>query len=647
MSRKIFLIAISILLISLSVSALNYCKTAPDNYSIFYPAGFNKNNIPDNVSCWCSPIDSTTGNPPDIFEADAAGSWLFGGSGFGTLALPGTGHLFDFNPFNFVILKNSQRFGWTYDVPINTTLNINHIKKRAVINAQPYKIFDWTFPIINTVSPPVEVEIRSLSGQLMDTVKNSYACSFGASCYNYGSRQRCEGSADIPSAYHFTALGTYIIKIYAYTTNDADPDSRVLAADFRVRVVSNYVDGTPPYETPVPNFCRDNTLESGEPILPMGVYYPSDFNPLGIPSEKQCWCNQNTKLGAREAIKNVTFAELVPSANYPDQKTIQISKFDYNGEVFPGTVLNIKNIGTLPNIYSQVYPGAPDNMLVSNIVPGVDVIVWKLPDEIKVMTKHNSPDCTTDLRQSCYNVNPSHQICIGKTEIPNAYTFNELGDYIVWISPYRLNNGDQRSAKIAATLHITVTEPPVKPPVNPCANEFCGNGKCSAACGENATTCPADCVADPCANEFCGNGICNASCKEDKTTCPADCPMPPVIPPAPVQGTLVISNSNPHRIIEVNNDSDEVTILWTLTNVGDSYVDITSVGPFGCNADWTTPGRVGTCAFPESYSGYRIPAKTTFRVFEKIKITDYSKIPNTELFGLSVTYIPKGANNEK
>ncbi|MFH1239778.1 MAG: hypothetical protein V1672_01050, partial [Candidatus Diapherotrites archaeon] len=47
------------------------------------------------------------------------------------------------------------------------------------------------------------------------------------------------------------------------------------------------------------------------------------------------------------------------------------------------------------------------------------------------------------------------------------------------------------------------------------------------------------------------------------------------------------------------------------------------------------------------YSGYRIPAKTTFRVFEKIKITDYSKIPNTELFGLSVTYIPKGANNEK
>ncbi len=100
MSRRIFLIAIFILLISFSVSATNWCKTDHVLFQVYYPDGFNVNSIPDDPYCWCSQVDGTTNEPHDIFS----------GWALGTLSLPSGDR---------IILHNSHKTGYTYDVPLN------------------------------------------------------------------------------------------------------------------------------------------------------------------------------------------------------------------------------------------------------------------------------------------------------------------------------------------------------------------------------------------------------------------------------------------------------------------------------------------------------------------------------------------------
>ena len=66
----------------------------------------------------------------------------------------------------------------------------------------------------------------------------------------------------------------------------------------------------------------------------------------------------------------------------------------------------------------------------------------------------------------------------------------------------------------------------------------CGDGKCQASCGENATNCPADCH-DSC---VCGDGHCDYGCGE---TALKSCPMGLLVVLAPGRSAATAAAKQP------------------------------------------------------------------------------------------------------
>ena len=233
MSKQLALACLFIILISFNVSATNYCKTGTPDYDVYYPDGFTADDIPD-TECWCN---ADYDDPPDIFTVDYVA----------ILVKP---------PF---ILNVTESFDYTYPMPIDTAIVVKFLDEHIAINSIPDQFSPFgggpsiERPEVRNYRPPVEVVVSKISNGQPTEVKianNNYECNEGTSCYDT-SKELCTGKPEIMNLYTFNELGEYDVSVYLYQANNADPTSKVLAANFRVNIIPNYdPDEHLPYLTP-------------------------------------------------------------------------------------------------------------------------------------------------------------------------------------------------------------------------------------------------------------------------------------------------------------------------------------------------------------------------------------------------------------
>lgn len=405
MCKKI-LLAVFLLIFIGSVSAANYCKMPGE---IYYPPGFNYNDILEGADCLCN---IKQGNPGDAF--------------------PNTGSAYSLLKFPDGTTKWATRNG-AFDVPKNTSFDVKSIgglRNRRALDEE-YLLSGGTIII-----PKVDAVVYKLVGEEITeevTKDNNPECGVNSSCYalefpNYWNL--CAGKTSIENVYTFSEPGTYKVALYVYQANNAAPNSKTEVITFHVTVPPDLTPPQPPPPPPLPNFCE----------AAAGIYIPPQGGLNNL--SQHCWCN------VEQAMYGAPFSEFAEFLNPAGQKIPEA--MDTIGEYYivsSGTRLRITSIGNkFPNIYSGT--GAK-----GGIAQAAEVVVVRNGKEIGRTT--NNYTCEGH-GISCY----LGAICSGDTFIDNAFTFTEAGDYIIKLNLYAANNAYESSKiKIAEFIVKVISIP--------------------------------------------------------------------------------------------------------------------------------------------------------------------------------------------